>query len=171
MRPGSRPALFIVGSVCVMTASFRTLRLRKHADYGLVYGASRKSQSASLSYFYRQREAEPSGKSPSLPHSARFGITVPRALGGAVLRNRLKRRIRVAARAALHLLPAGTDVVLHPRPEAATVDFPRLQRELESVFNMVAQRLATGAVNTPLPRPPRAKASTAPGKPRKAKQP
>ena len=147
-----------------MPLPFHILRLCKHADYGLVYGASRKSQSASLSYFYRQRGLFPEVAAPEQASSARFGITVPRALGGAVLRNRLKRRIRVAARAALHLLPPGTDVVLHPRPEAATVAFPQLQLELESVFHTVAQRLATGAINTPLPRRPRAKAAGASGK-------
>jgi ribonuclease P protein component len=158
-----------------MSQPFHTLRLRKHADYGFVYGVSRKSQSASLSYFYRQRESLPEVSAPEPAFSARFGITVPRALGGAVLRNRLKRRIRVAARAALHLLPPGTDVVLHPRPEAATVAFPKLQRELESVFHTVAQRLATGAINTPLPRRPRTKGpnvsgKAAPGKAAKARQ-
>ncbi len=149
-----------------MPQPFRTVRLRKHADYGLVYGASRKSQSASLSYFYRQH----TGDSSSQPTGARFGITVPRALGGAVLRNRLKRRIRVVARAALHLLPANVDVVLHPRPEAATIDFPRLEREIEAVFRTVTQRLASSAVNTPLPRRPRSGAS-GPAQPSKKKRP
>lgn len=131
-----------------MTLPFRTLRLRKHADYGLVYGASRKFQSASLSFFYRER--------PSValvqPGAPRFGITVPKVLGNAPLRNRLKRRIRVVARVALPLLPDGVDVVLHPRPAAATVSLPALQAEVAAVFTTVASRIAAGAPNTPQPR-------------------
>ena len=138
-----------------MPVPFRTLRVRKHADYGLVYGASRKHQSASLSFFYRPRSVSVPGSSGSSDLSARFGITVPRVLGPAVMRNRIKRRIRVAARAALHLLPPATDVVLHPRPVAATMPFPALQSELEAVFATVARRIASSAVNTPLPRTPR----------------
>ena len=136
-----------------MTSSFRTLRLRKHADYGLVYGASRKHQSASLSFFYRERSASVTpDKTDTTP---RFGITVPKVLGNAPLRNRLKRRIRVVARVALPLLPHGVDVVLHPRPVTATMALPLLQKEIETVFATVASRVATGAVNTPLPRQPR----------------
>lgn len=126
---------------------FRTLRLRKHADYGLVYGASRKHSSPSLSFFYRSQEVA--------EQPARFGITVPRALGPAVLRNRIKRRVRIAARAALPALPPGVDVVLHPRPVVAEMPFSILESELAAVFATVARRLASGVVNTPLPRRPK----------------
>lgn len=138
-------------------------RLRKHADYGLVYGASRKHQSPSLSYFFRIR--------PQLLDStpaARFGITVPRALGNAVLRNRIKRRVRIVGRGSLHLLPAEADVVLHPRPVVATMPFPMLERELAAVFATVARKLAAGELNTPIPRKPH-RSKTA-GKPQKPPQ-
>ena len=139
-----------------MPTPFRALRVRKHSEYGLVYGASRKHQSVSLSYFYRDR-SDPVGDGVS----PRFGITAPRVLGPAVLRNRIKRRLRVAARAALPLLPAGTDVLLHPRPTVAAMPFSALQNEIRTVFETVARRLATGAINTPLPRVPRRGASSA----------
>ena len=121
-------------------------RLRKHADYGLVYGTSRKHQSASLSFFYKVRSM-----ADTYP-CARFGITVPRTLGNAVLRNRIKRRVRVVARASLNLLPLEADVVLHPRPAVATMPFPALEREVAAVFATVARKLASGEPNTPLPR-------------------
>ncbi len=80
---------------------------------------------------------------------------MPRVLGPAVLRNRIKRRVRVVAREALHLLPAGVDVVLHPRPEIASIPFQALASEMQAVFSTVARRIASGTVNTPLPRTPR----------------
>ncbi len=132
-----------------MPVPLRTLRLRRHADYGLVYGASRKHGSASLSFFYRQQV-----DSAAAPRASRFGITVPRALGPAVLRNRIKRRVRIAARAAMHLLPPATDIVLHPRPGVATMPFAALEAELAAVFQTVSRRVASGAPNAPQPRSP-----------------
>jgi ribonuclease P protein component len=41
-----------------------------------------------------------------------------------VVRNRIKRRIRAAARAAE--LPGGWDVVVRAEPEAASIDFQKL---------------------------------------------
>ena len=130
-----------------MPVPLRTLRLRRHADYGLVYGASRKHGSASLSFFYRQQVG-----AAAEPRPPRFGITVPRALGPAVLRNRIKRRLRIVARAVVHMLPPATDVVLHPRPGVATMPFAALEAELEAVFQTVSRRVASGAPNTPQPR-------------------
>jgi ribonuclease P protein component len=143
-----------------MASSFRPLRLRKHADYGSVYGASRKHSSASLSFFYRPRpvaDAAPTGRTAQDAANARFGITTPRALGPAVLRNRIKRRLRLAARAALPLLPADVDLILHPRAAVATMPFPDLLREMETVCTTVTRRIESNAPNTPLPRRPRSK--------------
>ena len=134
-------------------ALFRSLRIRKHADYGAVYSVSRKHASASLSFFYRDRKADPETR--PTPGTPRFGITVPRALGGAVVRNRIKRRVRVAARSALPALPGQVDVVLHPRSTVATMPFPALEAEIAAVFATVARKVAANAPNTPLPRPPR----------------
>ncbi len=132
-----------------MPTPLRTIRLRRHADYGVVYGASRKLQSTSLSFFYLLHpDAE-------TPRASRFGITVPRALGPAVLRNRIKRRLRVVARAAHALLPSGIDVILHPRPIVATMPFPELEHEMNAIFRTITARLAAGAANGPLPRRPR----------------
>ncbi len=138
-----------------MASSLRALRLRKHADYGLVYEAGRRLSSASLSFFYRPRPVAADAAADEA--KARFGITTPRALGPAVLRNRIKRRLRIAARAALPLLPAGVDLVLHPRAGVATMPFPDLLRELETICATVSRRIASGAPNTPLPRQPRRK--------------
>lgn len=165
-----------------------SVRLRKHAHYGVVYAASRKHQSASMSYFYRLASAADLVPASSTPGNGtqtsalsngssflqenvhavrpmpRFGITVPRVLGPAVLRNRIKRRLRVVARAAIHLLPAGTDVILHPRPKVATMPHEELRLEIESVFRQVARRIAGNAPNTPLPRRPKAPAGRSSGK-------
>lgn len=65
-------------------------------------------------------------------------IVASRAVGGAVVRNRAKRRLRAAARQAR--LPAGTDLVVDARPEAVRVPFTTLHRDLERLSRRAAER-------------------------------
>lgn len=50
------------------------------------------------------------------PGEPRFGFSVPRSVGNAVTRNRIKRQLREVWRARLEDLPAGHDYVLIVRP-------------------------------------------------------
>lgn len=50
------------------------------------------------------------------PAEPRIGFAVPRAAGGAVERNRIKRRLREVWNARLETVPAGHDYVLIVRP-------------------------------------------------------
>jgi ribonuclease P protein component len=60
----------------------------------------------------------------------RFGMSVGRALGGAVVRNRIRRRVREILRLDRQHLHAGWDIVVHPRAAVATADYALLRREL-----------------------------------------
>ncbi len=112
---------------------WRSARLRKHADYQRVYRESRRYSSASMSYFFCARSSEDaSGTQP------RVGLTAGRVLGGAVDRNRIRRRMREAVRLHLGELPQRVDVVLHPRRLVLEMEFTRLEREVSRVFSSVA---------------------------------
>jgi ribonuclease P protein component len=60
----------------------------------------------------------------------RFGFTVTKKIGNAVVRNRIRRRLRAAARAAESHAQPGADYVLIARAAAMTLPFDRLVTDL-----------------------------------------
>jgi ribonuclease P protein component len=64
-----------------------------------------------------------------LPRS-RFGMSIGRALGGAVVRNRIRRRLREILRQHQQEISSGWDIILHPRGSVATAKFRPLTEEL-----------------------------------------
>jgi ribonuclease P protein component len=89
----------------------------------------------------------------------RVGFTATRRIGGAVVRNRAKRRLREAARLTLPALAkAGCDYVLIARTGVATRPWPRLLDDLKSALIRLAVDLgasqsvtAGGEASAPLP--------------------
>lgn len=126
-------------------SDWRKARLRRHADYVRAYEAGRREQSPSMAYVCRLRgEQETLHKAAPATDAirgVRVGLTVGKVLGPAVVRNRIKRRMREAVREHLALLPTGLDLVLLPRKSVATLPFDRLSQELATVFGKVAARV------------------------------
>ena len=112
-------------------------RLRKHADYQFVYKGSRKQFGKQFAYFFLLRTVERRSDTPG----PRIGLTVPKALGKAVDRNRIKRRLREAVREALPLLQAPVDVILHPKRVVHDADFAAIKREIAVIFRSVQAAL------------------------------
>jgi ribonuclease P protein component len=59
---------------------------------------------------------------------------VPRALGNAVVRNRIRRRVREAVRQHLDRLSPQWSIVINPRRKALDAPMPELEREVEKLF-------------------------------------
>jgi len=96
----------------------------------------------------------------------RFGITVTKKIGGAVVRNRMKRRFRALVR---ELLPelgmAGADHVLIGRAGGVERDFPLLRAELVKALkrlNTVRPEPVEGLPSS-APSPKKGRASTGSG--------
>jgi ribonuclease P protein component len=103
-------------------------RLKRRAAFKAVAGGRRITRPG----FVLQALAV-AGESRDRP--PRFGITVTRKIGNAVVRNRIRRRLREALRAAApgHAR-AGTDYVLIARRAALTLQFDRLVTDLMNGF-------------------------------------
>ena len=103
-------------------------RLLRHADFERVYKQGRRHFAAHMTVFYLAR-AEGGG--------LRVGFTVGRVLGGAVERNRMKRRLREAVRLRRPAESAAVDVVINPKKSLLTADFAELQNEISRAFEVI----------------------------------
>ena len=68
------------------------------------------------------------------PPQTRCGLVVSRRVGKAVVRNRVKRRLREIVRRRLPGLPAGWDLVLNARPAAAAAPYPGLAGAVDELL-------------------------------------
>ena len=103
--------------------------MRTRADF-LHAQKGRRHSSAGLTL-----EACPSPPAKSVPGAARIGFTASRKVGGAVQRNRAKRRLRAAAAATLPLLAReGHDYVLIARTATLSRRFAELIRDLSKAL-------------------------------------
>jgi ribonuclease P protein component len=98
----------------------RECRVVHRAEYDAVYREGRRRSSREFTIFVR-----PNGLDLS-----RFGWSIKKALGNAVRRNRIRRRLREILRLHRQEIAQGWDIVIHPRSSAATTDFSALTREL-----------------------------------------
>jgi ribonuclease P protein component len=104
----------------------RDLRLRDNSDFQRV---RRVGKSVANSWLVLVQAPNPQGRS-------RYGFTVSKKLGGAVQRNKLKRRLREHLR--LHLqasrLRPGVDVVVIARRAARGADYQTLSHALDDLL-------------------------------------
>lgn len=96
------------------------MRLTRRAEFEAVYRGGRRRSSAQFVVFFRANGSE----------CSRFGISVKKALGNAVVRNRIRRRIREILRLHRSEIPSGWDIVIHPRSSVARAEFSALAAEL-----------------------------------------
>ena len=106
----------------------KSSRILNPRDFRKVYDEGTRMTSPSFAAFLLR--ATPAGSSGEGPH---FGFTTPRALGKAVVRNRVRRRMREAVRLEQHLFAPGWSVVFNPRRVLADVPFESLRKEVARV--------------------------------------
>jgi ribonuclease P protein component len=114
----------------------RRYRLSRSRDFDSVYRQGRSVSTRLLTLHWFAREGDPDGAS-------RVGLAIPRAVGSAVARNRLKRQLRSVWTELAAEAPPGCDYVLVARPGIAE---PATTREHEWLVEQVREIL--GKVTT-----------------------
>ena len=71
---------------------------------------------------------------PAHASTARAGFVVSKAVGNAVIRNKVRRRLRHLVRALLPDLPAGALLVVRALPAAADASYATLGNDLEAAL-------------------------------------
>jgi ribonuclease P protein component len=103
----------------------RDTRLVRRAEYDAVYREGRRRSSREFTIFVRPNGLEVS----------RFGWSIKKALGNAVRRNRIRRRLREIFRLHRREISTGWDIVVHPRTTVATAEFSALAQEMLKLVN------------------------------------
>ena len=100
----------------------RERRVLRRADYLATYATGRRHVGRWLVFFVR----------PATGAAARLGVTITKKTGTAVVRNRLRRRLRELFRRA-EAFPERVDVVVNVRPGAERAEFSELSRDFEKL--------------------------------------
>ena len=67
-------------------------------------------------------------------------------MGGAVVRNRMKRRLREAVRLARVAQAGAVDVVINPKKSLLTIEFAAVVNEVSRAFVVIEEKLARRTV-------------------------
>ncbi len=122
----------------------RSSRILRSADFRLVYDHGFRVSGPLFAAFCRAREVDAKGADPkdasARASGARLGLTVPRAVGKAVVRNRIKRRLREAFRLNRSKIAPQWDIVLNPRRAALEAEFGQIEREMGRVIEKCNSR-------------------------------
>jgi ribonuclease P protein component len=117
-------------------------RLKRRADF---QRAARGRRARMEAFALQANRRAASDRTPEVP-GPRIGFTVTKKLGGAVVRNRIRRRLKEAARLSpdLETRPDHDYVVMAQR-EALERRFDRLQADLVRAFSLVHSSAARSA--------------------------
>ncbi len=112
----------------------RSSRILRSADFRHVYDHGFRVSGPLFAAFCKARD----GDAKLL--GARIGLTVPRAIGNAVVRNRIKRRLREAFRFHRSELGPQWDIVFNPRRAALDAGFSQIEREMGKLIEKCNSR-------------------------------
>ncbi|GAA0725081.1 ribonuclease P protein component [Dactylosporangium roseum] len=114
-------------------------RLRRREDFAATIRNGRRAGRGALVVHYMQSADETTEPAP------RAGFVVSKAVGNAVVRNTVKRRLRHLVRSRLADLPPGAVVVVRALPDAATRQYDILEKDLDSALEAARRPKTRGA--------------------------
>jgi ribonuclease P protein component len=112
----------------------KSAHILRSADFRLIYDHGFRVSGPLFAAFCRAREGD------AIDLGARLGLTVPRAVGKSVIRNRIKRRLREVFRLHRAKIAPKWDIVLNPRRAALEAEFAHIERELARVIEKCNSR-------------------------------
>ncbi|HEY6795441.1 MAG TPA: ribonuclease P protein component [Kineosporiaceae bacterium] len=109
-------------------------RMRRGSDFEAAVRRGRRSGRRTLVVHARVSRVGGAPGSQERLQAPRVGFVVARSVGNAVVRNRVKRRLRAAMASRVAALPAGALVVVRANPAAAAADWAMLIADLDAAL-------------------------------------
>ncbi len=132
-------------------------RLRRRQDFATAVKRGRRA-GRPLLVVHLSRDGDPRGQADRTsdfhPHvaegtpSARAGFVVSKAVGPAVVRNLVKRRLRHLVRDRLSRLPAGSLIVVRALPPAGSASYHDLEHDLDAALKRLLRVEPTATTAT-----------------------
>jgi ribonuclease P protein component len=121
-------------------------RMRSALDFSATVRSGARSGRRNVVLYARPRDAEQAGE------PTRFGFIVSKAIGNAVTRNLVKRRLRAVAghslaEQSLAVPRAGFDVVVRALPPAAAASWDDLSAETRAALKTACRKAASGVTS------------------------
>lgn len=101
-------------------------RLRKNMEFKKVYKSGKNYWNRNLILYVRENGLEES----------RIGISITKKVGNAVIRNKIKRRIREVNRDNLINIKKGYDIVIIPKKNAVDLSFKDLESAVRHIYKV-----------------------------------
>jgi ribonuclease P protein component len=98
--------------------------LRNSADIRLVFKEGKRVSCPLFTLLYRRNDLD----------RTRVGVVAGKKLGGAVARNRSKRRFRELGRLSLRRIPSGLDLLILPKRESVSEPAPSLRESWQAML-------------------------------------
>lgn len=123
----------------------RKLRLRKREDFNAVYRYGKSFANSQFVVYWRRRPQE---------GSFRMGVSASGKLGGAVVRNRLRRMVKEIVRLNASKLQEDTDLILIVRKPALNLPYKQMEGSILHVLRKAGLLKGTKPVASGKPRLP-----------------
>lgn len=101
-------------------------RLRKNMEFKKVYKSGKNYWNRNLIVYVRRNGTD----------KTRIGISITKKVGNAVVRNKLKRRIREVSRVYLPNLRKGYDLIFIPKKNAVDLSFAELESAIMHIYRI-----------------------------------
>lgn len=101
-------------------------RLRKNMEFKKVYKSGKNYWNRNLIVYVRRNGTD----------KTRIGISITKRVGNAVVRNKLKRRIREVSRVYLPNLRKGYDLIFIPKKNAVDLSFAELESAIMHIYRI-----------------------------------
>lgn len=101
-------------------------RLRKNTEFKRAYVKGKNYWNRNFKLYVKKNDL----------NYTRFGIVVTKKLGKAVVRNKIKRRIREINKDLLPYINSGHDIVLIPKKNTVDLSYEELKKSVEHIYNL-----------------------------------